>query len=108
RRRWVVGDCVAPRNRRHVGGRRVTARVVRHPAGSVRLARARAAELAGVQLATAAVVFATSGPNRKINRLAATTAAATPNTGATTKRDIVAPAKAPAHIVNTTLNRSFS
>src|ERR1700757_1385580 len=81
---------------------------MRHLAGPVRLARACAAELAGLQLATPAVVFVAFGPNRKINRLTATTAAVTPNTGATTNRDIDAPIKAPAHIVKTTLNRSFS
>ena len=43
------------------------------------------------------------GPNRKIARLTATTAAASAITGATVNRVIVAPTTAPAHIVSTTL-----
>ena len=41
-------------------------------------------------------------------RLAAMVRAASPITGATANRDMVAPTTAPAHIVKTTPKRSFS
>ena len=50
-----------------------------------------------------AQVFGERDPYRKIARLLATTAAARPMTGATMKRDIVAPTAAPASIVKTTV-----
>ncbi len=54
RRRRLVGDRVAPRHRRYVERCRVTARELRYPSSAVRFARAGPAQLACLQLSSAA------------------------------------------------------